>query len=157
MMEWIDELTKIWAFSDERFGTVRSYKVIEKAEFPLSIDPKDLATSPIAITLPAALRPEYSAGGPTIGFWRGITEFHVAPDVDKKRLPSIMRWYRLILAAAAGNMKLNGTCELFLLADIENAIDGPMGLQYGTEAEHWGFIVSWQVKERLEGQFTVSA
>ncbi len=154
---WIDEVPKVFEISDSRFGTVRSYRVIEKAEFPLAINPAELDRSPVAVTLPATLRMEYSTGGPLIGYWAGVTELHVAPDIDKGRLPSLMPWYGKIMQAVVTHMKLNNKVELFLLSDREDAIDGPLPLKYGDEAWHWGFIVNWQVKERLEGQFSPSA
>jgi hypothetical protein len=156
-MTWLDELAKIWEFGDGNFGTVKSFRLIEKAEFPASIDPSDLDRSPIALTVPASMKPEYSSGGPLIVYWTGVTEFHVAPDIDFGRIPALMPWYGMILNAATSHMKLNGTVELFLLADSENAIEGPMGLKYGNEAEHWGFTVQWQVKQRIEGMITVNA
>lgn len=154
---WLDELAKIWEFSDGSFNTVKSYRLLEKAEFPSAINPTDLDRSPIALSMPSAMKPEYSAGGPAIAYWTGETEFHVAPDLDRGRLPALMLWYGMILNAAASHMKLNGTVELFLLADSETAIEGPLALQYGSEASHWGFTVQWQVKQRIEGQITISA
>jgi len=154
---WIDELAKIWRISDNRFGTVRSYMLIEKAEFPSAIDPLTLGTQPIALTIPGWLKPEYSAGGPHIGFYTGVTEFHVAPSLDKGLIPSLMPWYGLILKAAVSHVRLNNTVEYFLIDDREDAIAGPIGLKYGNEDMHWGFLVRWKVKERLEGQLTVSA
>lgn len=154
---WIDELAKVWEFSDGRFGTVHSYRLIEKAEFPASIDPSELDKSPIALTIPASLGPEYSAGGPAIGYWVGVTEFHVAPDLDYARLPALLPWYGMILRAATTHAKLNNTVELFQIENRDDAIAGPLSLQYGNEAMHWGFLVHWRVKERLEGQITFSA
>ena len=151
---WIDELAKVWEISDGHFGTVHSYKLVEKAEFPSSIDPKDLDKSPIALTIPGTLEPEYSEGGPKFGLWTGVTEFHVAPDLDYGRLPALLPWYGMILRAATSHMKLNNTVELFLL-DTQGIV-GPIGLTYGSEAAHWGFNVHWRVKERLESQITVS-
>lgn len=153
---WIDELAGIWEFSDGRFGTVHSYRLIERAEFPDVIDASTLDTQPVALNYPASFKSKYSEGGPHIGFWTGVTEFHVAPDLDRKRLPVLLTWYRAILNAATSHMQLNGTVELFMLDDREDQIEGPMPLQYGDEASHWGFIVHWTVKERLEGQLTVS-
>lgn len=152
---WIDELAKVWEFQ-AGLGMVRSYRLIEKAEFPSSIDPADLERSPVALTIPAAMRPQYSEGGPLIGFYRGVTEFHVAPDVNKSRLPALLPWYGKILRAAASHMKLNNTVEYFAIDDQEDAIAGPLDMQYGGEAPHWGFLVNWIVKERLENQLTVS-
>src|SRR6266545_8311774 len=132
---WIDELAKVWQISDGRFGTVRSYMLVEKAEFPDSIDPTTLLTSPVALTIPGWFKPEYSLGGPRIGFYTGVTEFHVAPDVNKGRLPSLLPWYGMILRAAASHMQLNKKVELFLIDDREDAIAGPLALQYGEEAK----------------------
>lgn len=154
---WIDELAKTWEISDQRFGTVRSYRLIERAEFPASIEAGALGTSPIALTIPAWVRPEYSVGGPRIGFYTGVTEFHVAPSIDKGLIPSLMPWYGLILKAAAARMTLNHTVEYFVIdQDREDAITGPLGLKYGDETLHWGFLVHWKVKEKLNG-LTVSA
>lgn len=150
---WVDEMAKVWQGIVFGQKTVRSYKLIEKAEFPDSIDPADLDLTPVALTISASMEPEYSAGGPALGYWKGVTEFHVSPDLDRGRLPSIIPWFGLIVKAAAGHMKLNSTVELFL---VEN-ITGPMALQYGNESPHWGFIVTWNVKERIEGELTVSA
>jgi hypothetical protein len=152
---WIDELAKVWEISDGHFGTVHSYRLIEKAEFPESIDPVDLDKNPIALTIPATLDPEYSAGGPQIGFYTGVTEFHVSPDLNYGRLPQMLLWYGVITKAAASHAKLNGTVEIFLIETP--GIVGPVALQYGSEAWHWGFTVHWRVKERLEGQITFSA
>jgi len=154
---WIDELAKVWQMNDGGFGNVRSYLLIGKAEFPASIDPKDLATQPIALTIPGSLAPEYSTGGPLFGIWSGVTEFHVAPDIDRGRLPALLPWYGRILRAAVGHLKLNNTVELFMIEKREDAITGPLALQYGDEQLHWGFLVHWTVKERLEDQLTVSA
>lgn len=152
---WIDELAKIWEISDGKFGTVRSYRLIEKAEFPSSIDPKELDQAPIALTIPGTMAPEYSLGGPKFAMWSGVTEFHVSSDLDYGRLPTLLPWYGMILKAAASHAKLNNTVELFLI-DTQGIV-GPVGLKYGNEAQHWGFNVYWRVKEKLESQLTVSA
>lgn len=152
---WIDELAKVWEISDRKFGTVHSYQLIKKAEFPSAINPQDLGTSPVALSIPSGMTAEYSAGGPQIGYWTGVTEFHVSPDLDYGRLPQLLPWYGVILKAAAGHAKLNNTVELFLI-DAPGIV-GPLGLQYGDETPHWGFNVHWKVKERLESQITFSA
>jgi hypothetical protein len=148
MTDWIDKLADVWAISDQKFGTVKSYRLVAAADFPASIDASALARTPIALTIPASMTPEYSLGGPRIAIYKGVTEFHVAPDIDKARLPELLRWYEKILTAAAGNMKLSGTVEYFLL-DGEDAIAGPLQIQYGSEAPHWGFLVTWIVKEHI--------
>lgn len=150
---WIDDLAAVWAFQVNTMQRVRSFKLIGHAEFPASIDPAQ--DFPLALTIPSGVMPEYSVGGPRFGIWNGITEFHVAPSVDKSLMPSLIKWYGLIWAAAAGNMKLNNKVELFMIPSQEDAISGPLALQYGNEAEHWGFIVRWSVKEHVT--LTVSA
>lgn len=153
---WIDEVAKVFEISDSRFGTVRSYRMIEKAEMPLAINPNELNTSPVALTITGSVRFEYSMGGPCIAYWSGSTEIHVAPSIDHGLLPSLLPWYGTLINAVTSHMKLNNTVELFMLADRDDAIEGPIPLQYGEEAWHWGFVVNWQVKERIEGQLTVS-
>jgi len=156
IVDWIDQVAKAFEISDPRFGTVLSYKLVENADFPSSIDPATLSNRPVALTIPAWLRPEYSVGGPKIGYYVGVTEFHVAPSTDKGLMPSLMPWYGLILRAAASHVTLNSTVELFLIDDREDAIAGPLSLKYGNEAEHWGFLVRWRVKEKFN-DLTVSA
>lgn len=154
--DWIDDLCKVWEISDQRFGTVKSYKLIGLVEFPDSIDAAQLDIHPIALTIATSMQPEYSAGGPALAFYTGVTEFHVAPDVNKSRLSSLLPWYGKILRAAAGAVRLGGNrIAYFLIADVENAIEGPVPMQYGAENPHWGFIVRWKVKEHLV--LTVSA
>lgn len=153
--DWIDALCDVWMMDTGNLATVKSYRLIGDADrFPESVDPaRDF---PMALSIPSDMTPEYSFGGPLLGFYRGVTELHVAPNVSKAWLPSLMKWYGKILTAAAGNMTLGGRVELFLL-DGENSIEGPLALQYGNESPHWGFLVRWRVKERLEGEFTPSA
>lgn len=153
---WIDDLCAIWEI-DLGMKTVRSYRLIGKAEFPDSIGAALLDGVPVALTIPTQMQAEYSAGGPALGFYTGVTEFHVAPDVNKSRLPTLLPWYGRILRAAAGAMRFGGNkVEYFALDDVENAIEGPVPMQYGDESPHWGFIVRWKVKERISG-LTVSA
>lgn len=156
MMEnWIDDLARVWAtITDQRFGSVRSYLLIERAEFPDSIDPADLDLHPIALTIPAGMSPTYSASLKE-AFYTGVTEFHVAPDVLRSRLPALIPWYGKILRAAAANIKLGGKVHNFVISD--EGITGPIALQYGNEAVHWGFVVSWRVKENPLSDLTVSA
>ncbi|RPH74773.1 hypothetical protein EHM76_02950 [bacterium] len=125
---------------------VRSYKLIEKAEFPSAINPVDLDTHPIALTIPAAVQPMYAMGRKHLT-WFGVTEFHVAPDLDRGRMPSLVHWFSLILRAAAANVQLGGIVENFVIVDRPDGIEGPLALKYGDEAAHWGFTVKWMVEE----------
>lgn len=150
--DWIDNLCAVWAF-DLGFKTVKSYNLMKITEFPDSIDPQEIAQTPIALTIPSSVQPVYSKGWKQM-VWYGVTEFHVAPDVSKARLPELIPWYGRILRAAALKVQLSGTtAEIasFLIVDRQDGIEGPMALQYGSEAEHWGFIVNWMVEESLNG------
>jgi hypothetical protein len=143
---WIDNLAKVWEFNGPGFHTVRSYKLIEKSEFPSSIDPQDLDVNPIALTIPGSLQPKIAMGNKHLT-WYGVTEFHVAPDKDYGRMPSLIFWYGLILRAAATHVQLNGTVGNFVIVDRQDGILGPVSMRYGNEAEHWGFLVHWMVEE----------
>ncbi len=152
--DWIDALCAVWEISDARFGTVKSYKLIDGADFPSSIEAAELDLQPIALTVPAfKMRPEYSLGGHRIGYYTGLTEIHVAPDADKSRIPQLMTWYERILRAAAAKMKLGNTVAYFVI-DPTDGIELDI-LQYGAENPHWGFLVHWEVQEHLT--LTVSA
>ena len=138
---WIDAMCAVWAGITTPLGTVKAPYLIKRAEFPSSINPSD--DFPLALTIPADLEPVYSVGGPNEGFYTGVTEFHITPDLNKGHLPSLIPWFGKIWAAAAANMKLGGTCFDFRVTRIQ----GPIELQYGNEASHWGFIVNWEVKD----------
>lgn len=125
---------------------VRSFKILEKREFPSSIDPTDLARQPVALTIPAAVRPMYSKGRKHLT-WFGVTEFHVSPDLDFGRMPDMIFWYGRILRAAAAHVQLSGKVANFVIIDAPDGIEGPLGLKYGSEKEHWGFTVKWMVEE----------
>lgn len=142
---WIDPLAEVWEFAGPGFDAVKSYRLIERAEFPSAINPVDLAQHPIALTIPASIQPMYSKGHKHLT-WYGATEFHVAPDLNKGRLPSLLPWYGLILRAAASNVQLSDQAS-FVIIDRPDGIVGPIELKYGDESPHWGFIVQWMVNE----------
>ncbi len=148
---WIDALAKVWEFSDGKKGTVYSYRVYEKDEFPESLP--DLNTTKCALTYITDVTTSYSAGGPCIDLYQGMTEFHLAADLKKTNLAYLLRFIARIRNAAAGNIKLGGTVDHFAV----KSITGPMALQYGDEALHHGLVVEWEVKENVSGDFTVSA
>jgi hypothetical protein len=139
---WIDKLCDVWAGIDAPgFEKVKAPYMIKRAEFPAAINPTD--DFPIALTIPATVDLEYSSGGPLEGFYTGVTEFHLTPDLSKAHVPSLLPWYGKIWVAAAANMKLGGLVHSFMIGKIT----GPIALQYGSEAEHWGFTVDWIVKD----------
>jgi hypothetical protein len=150
--DWIDEQCKVWESIDlGEFKSVRSYRLAGAADFPAAITPSELDLHPVVLTIPSSMMPEYSLGGPREGIYAGVSEFHVAPDVDKARLPALLPWYGMILRAAAAHMKLNNKVVHFAIEKQEGAIAGPLALKYGDENPHWGFIVQWTVKEKLNG------
>lgn len=139
---WIDALCDVWAGIDAPgFGAVKSPYIVKRAEFPAAISPKD--DFPIALTIPAGVTVEYSAGGVIEGHYKGVTEFHVTPDLSKAHLPALVGWYERIWKAAAANLKLGGRVDVFIIGEIV----GPVAIQFGDEAEHWGFTVEWAVKD----------
>ena len=140
---WIDELCAVWEVSDGERGTVRSYRVYSKAEFPAAI-----TVFPCAITYIESVEATYSAGGPCINYWLGVTEFHLFPNTDKGNYPAIMLYYARIIAAAAARLTLGGLVSHFILrSGGEPGIVGPVVLQYGGEDPHHGLVVNWRVKE----------
>lgn len=150
--DWIDVLCKVWEIGYDQ-KTVKSYKLLGESDFPSAIVAADLAQRPIALTIPASVQPIYSKGHKHLT-WFGVTEFHVAPDLDKGRLPSLLLWYERILKAAALKVQLSGTTAniaSFVIEDRLDGIQGPLPLQYGDETPHWGFIVNWKVEEGLAG------
>ncbi len=149
---WIDNICKLWEIDNGRGGTVRSYRVYEKNEFPESI-----TEYPCALTYTLGVQSAYSLAGPNLDMWHGVTEFHLFPGVDKRNFPAIMLFFARIRNAAASDIQLGGTVNYFLLdGERDPNIQGPVTLQYGSEEPHLGIIVYWVVKEAVTGM-TVSA
>lgn len=153
---WIDALIDVWRTVEcPGFKTMNAPYLIKEAKFPTAINPDD--HFPIALTIPDVTSPEYSAGGPIEGIVTGVTEFHVAPDLSMARIPELIHWPGAIWKAAASHMQLGGLVSHFLITK-ERGIVGPLSLQYGEEQEHWGFLVTWEVKPKnLQTVITVSA
>jgi len=151
---WIDEIVDVWkAIEDPKGGNLRAFYVFKKGEFPEAI-----SDFPCVLTYTADVRNEYSSGGPLIDTWRGVSEFHLVPDVGKQHYPYIMRWFALIRNAAAGSMQLNSKVAHFLLSQEDSpSIEGPVKLIFGSEAEHLGLIVHWTVKENVSGDYSPAA
>lgn len=151
--DWIDTLCGVWEIDLGGFKTVRSFHLLKDTNFPAAINPEELEQSPIALTIPASVQPMYSKGSKH-ATWYGVTEFHVAPDLEKSRIPSLLPWYGRIWKAAALKVQLSGSgadIANFVIIDRSDGIQGPMSLQYGSENEHWGFIVNWMVEESFAG------
>ena len=138
---WIDTLCEIWEISDGKGGTVRSYKVYEKNEFPESLQ------APCVITYTQGNHMQISAGGGQ-SIWQGVTEFHLTGNVDKSNFPDVMLFFARIRVVAAANLKLGGLVDHFRLRpDTTPNVQGPVVLTYGSEEPHHGIVVYWEVKE----------
>jgi hypothetical protein len=140
---WIDDLVKVWEVSDGRSGQVYAYRLFERDEFPEDV-PLD---RPVALTFVDNVELMYSQGGPCVLIWSGTVEFNLTPDLNRKRIPQVLRYINRILVAAAGNMTLGGKVNYML---IDNQIR-LVPLRYGNEAPHLGLEVQWKVKETIEG------
>lgn len=145
--DWIDTLCDVWRTVEvPGFRTMQSPYLIKDRKFPSALTPKD--DFPIALTIPASVDPMYSVGGPKEAFYSGVTQFHLVPDLSMAHIPAMLPYYGNILRAAAANLKLSGLVHGFWIND-SNGIVGPIAMQFGDEAEHWGFMVNWTVKEQI--------
>jgi hypothetical protein len=154
---WIDALQDVWGTIQGRgFTTMNAPRPIKDGRYPASIDPNLLERSPIAFTFPEQVQFKYSAGGPNEAFYQGSTEFHVAANLDLSTVPQLLHWPGLIVAKIAANMKLGGLVQHIVLQDRSDQIQGPLSLQFGNEAAHWGFIAYWEVKEIVNSSVTVA-
>jgi hypothetical protein len=143
---WIDTLIDVWRTVEcPGFATIKTPYLVRENRFPSAVTPSN--DFPISITIPGTLDVQYSEGGPKIGFFTGVTQFHVTPDRSMAHMPALMPWYGAIWRAAALHMTLGGLVEYFVI-NKDNGIIGPLALQYGDEIPHWGFLVNWTVKEK---------
>jgi hypothetical protein len=141
--DWIDTLCDAWAFDAGNGKTVRSFRLIGEPKLPAAISPAD--QFPCALTIPYGMQ----TGTDGIDIYNGVTEFHVTPNKDFSHIPAMMKWFGLIKDAwLAAGLTLGGKVEYFIIEPGDNAIVGPVELQYGNESPHWGFVVKWIVKER---------
>lgn len=150
--DWVDTLADVFAVSDGKGGTVKSYHFYDRPEFPGSI-----TVFPCAVTVPQRCRPMYSLGGPLVDYWQGITELHIAPNNDMSLIPYAVRFVKRVRDAAAANLTLGGRVAHFLIRqDIPDAIAGPVKIRWAEdEPWHWGLVVAWEVKDAES--YTVSA
>lgn len=152
---WIDTLAKVWELDDGRGNLVWSPRLFEKDEFPDALPEID---RPIALNFVTNTVVQYSAGGPCINLYTGFTEFHFQGGLSQRQRAYVMKFIGKIEIAAAAKAQLGGLVEHFLItSEGQPSIQGPVVLQYGEEAEHWGLVVNWQVKERVDSQVVVTA
>lgn len=153
--DWIDDVVDVYGgVAGHQGRAVRAFYVYRKAEFPDAI-----AVFPCALTFTDAMLPTYSAGGPLVDLWTGLTEFHLFPDLSRAHYPDIMLYFARIRNAMAAHMQLGGKVAHFLpRSDVAYPVRGPVRLQYGDEAPHLGIVVQWQVKEDVSSaSITIAA
>lgn len=153
VVDWIDKLAALWEVDDGQGGTVKSFRVYEKSEFPEALPPSTIC----ALTFTTGVSNEYSVGGPLIDHWTGITEFHFPWGVDKSHFPAIMLFFARLRNAAAGDIQLGGTVHNFVLRRTATggpSIEGPVVLQWGSEEPHHALVVHWTVKEDVTGDYS---
>lgn len=153
---FLDALCKVFAVSDGGLGNVRSFLVFANNQMPESVTAE---MTPCAISYVTDMQLEYSEGGPTVFYWYGQTDFHLTRDVKIANVASIMKYFGRIAAAAMQNMTLGGLVELFIIMQKT-----PNALQFVTfrhpvtnQDDHQGIIVRWYVKQKVSGQYTISA
>jgi len=152
---WIDYLCKVFNIADGRGGEVHSFVVFEKNELPAVVTPDMI---PCAISYVTDMQVEYSAGGPTIFFNYGQTEFHLTTDVKPANISYILLFFGRIFAAAAQNMKLSGKAQHFtILQNTPGALTFVTYKDATGKDDHQGIVAKWFVKQSVSGQYTVKA
>lgn len=148
---WIDAVAKVFEIDDGHFGQVRSYHIFDRAELP-----EALSEFPCAISYIQGMRPVYSAGGLSYIAWSGVTEFHLTSDTQKSHIPYVMRFFGRVLAAVAGNARLDGApVKHFIVPQEENALQFFTGA-FGSAPEHYGILAHWEVTEDVSATLTVA-
>lgn len=150
--DWIDEVAKTAGLVEAANGKrVVSYPLFGKTLFPES-----LSVFPCALTFIENLTSDYDLSGAGRNIWDGITEFHLTADLNRKRIPEVLLYYRRIRDAFAGNMTLNGKVAYCMLrGGSDSSIAGPVELSFGNEKTHFGLVAYWRVKE-IESTVPVS-
>jgi len=140
---WIDAIAEVFELPLTDKGLeMHSYRLFGVAEYPES-----LSVWPCALSYPTGVVMKY--GSTSYDLWTGRTEIHVAPDMKAVHWPFLLEFYNLIKTAVAAHYTLNGLVDYFLLrVEGGQSVEGPVGLQFGVENPHWGFVVHWIVKEK---------
>jgi len=151
---WIDALAAVWDIDDGKGGTVRSFRMYEKNEYPAAITP---TMAPCALSYPTNMDLQYSQGGPTILLWYGQTDFHLTEDCKPANIPYILPFYGRIILAAAAHMTLGGLVPkgFSILQNAESAIQFVTYKDAQGHDDHQGIIVKWTVEQNLSGQVPV--
>lgn len=146
--DWIDEVAKLAGTvktSASGKSYVRSFWAFKKNEFPEAI-----TEFPSAISYVQGMRlMGGSDSGPTIFYWRGVTEFYIAAGTGKMNAPAVLPYFGRVLEAFLQKRTLGGLVAEFNLvkqADGEAIVAG--NLSYGEAGvQHLGLAVYWRVKE----------
>lgn len=150
---WFDTLSTLMAVSDNSNRTVTTFSMFSRNDFPAAIAPEMV---PCAVSYISGCQAEYSAGGPSILFWKGQTEFHLTVSVGPQNIPYVMEFFEKIVRAAAGNATLSGAVEIFLLDDSEQAMTFATYQNAEGKDDHQGILVRWTVKQPVSGDLTVA-
>lgn len=150
--DWVDEVCRLaGTVAAGGKGTVRSYFCFKKTDFP-----ETLTEFPCAITYVQSMRLEGgSDSGPTICFWRGVTEFHICPSTGKQFIPEVLPYYGRIIEAFLAERTLGGlVTEFGLIKNDEGEAIVAGNLDYGggePGVKHLGLVAYWRVKEKVTG------
>lgn len=150
---WLDVLSKAMAVTDPHGQQVTSFAVFERNDMPDAISPEMI---PCSYSYVQGCRAQYSLGGPTLLFWSGQTEFHLTTDVKPANIPYVLKFFEIILRAAAAEMKLSNSVELYLIDDEENAMQFSTYRNADGRDDHQGIVVRWTVKQNISGDLEVS-
>ena len=155
---WIDEIPKLWEqIQTHEGGTLKAYRLFDKAEFPETI------AAPAVLTYPTEMSMIYSTGGPIFEHWYGRSDFYLFDNVSKVNLPALISYMRKARNAAIGSITLSSTVVNFSIGSVDlgrPTIEGPLEMTYGNaESPYHGFIINWFVKSDIsnENGVTVAA
>ena len=152
--DWIDELADVWMGLSAFGQQVESPYLVRDAKFPPAVNPAELSGKALALNIPQAFSPgDYGRGSPKRGFWRGVTQFHLAPNGDMGHLQRVLAWHGKILSAAAKYPTLNGKVELFWIPNQDDAMMIGSNYVFGDETPHWAILVKWIVKEPYDAAY----
>lgn len=151
---WIDKIAAVFNIEDGKGGRVRSYKQADLKELPDAITSDQV---PCVVHHIRDCQPLYSLGGPTILFWEGVSQFHLFEDIKAANWSEALPYFPRILAAAMGNVKLNGTVDTFMIPEQPRAIWFVTFRRIDGSDDHDGIQVTWTVKQTVTGSYTVSA
>jgi len=156
--DWVDVLASIWEVYDPQGRPIHSYRAYDPISRAYAF-PDSISEWPSVLTYPTKVDVMYSAGGPQLLHWQGISEFHIVPSVDKVHYPYIFEFFKLIYKAASSHFQLDQTVASFMVqtTDGGSAIIGPVTLKYGSEEPHLGLVVNWTVKEDIANEITFGA